>query len=86
MCKKFYQAYNLLASADCRIAMDDVLTSSPSACPPFSQAMIAPVRTMISCRKAEYQRRAKDVAAMYALFWERMHIKSIDMDLISTQA
>ena len=41
---------------------------------------------MISCMKADYFRLAKDVAAIYALLRERVHIKGVDMDLISTQA
>ena len=64
------------------IAVDDVLTSSPSACPPFSQAMTAEVRTMISCRKADYFRQAKDVAGMYDFLRQGMHINTVDMDVI----
>ena len=39
-------------------------------------------RTMTSCRKAEQFTRAKDVAGIYALVWEGMRIKTVDMDLI----
>ena len=34
---------------------------------------------MISCMKAEYFRLAKEVAAIYALLREGMHIKGVDM-------
>ena len=47
--ERFALENNLLASADARIAVDDVLTSSPSACchcPPFSQALMAELLLM----------------------------------------
>ena len=43
-------------------------------------------RTMISRMRAEYFGLAKDVAAIYALSRDGMHIKGIDMGLIFTQA
>ena len=43
-------------------------------------------RTMMSCRKAKEFRWVKDLAGIYALSREEMHIKSVDMNLIRTQA
>ena len=37
---------------------------------------------MLGCMKAEYFRLAKDVTAIYALFWEGMHEKRTDMAVI----
>ena len=41
---------------------------------------------MISCVKAKHFGLAKEVAAMYALLLEGVHIRRVDLDFISTQA